>query len=230
VSDKLIWHDPDPTFPGADRRHPITQNPAYLTLRLLRHAIEHFATQVIPNGTLLDLGCGDAPYTPLFDEGINYVSVDRGKRYPIRVVADITTMLPFIDETFDAVLCTQVLEHISNPEMVVNEIYRVLKPQGIGFISVPFAWEIHQYPEDCHRFTPDELKSLFREFSHCEVEPLEPSDLAWIQSKLIRWHRANPESHWRKFIISRINRWMWRRKNRFQDKSHPGNLIVHIQK
>jgi SAM-dependent methyltransferase len=206
------------------------QNPAYLTLRMLQRAIEDFAACVKAPGTVLDLGCGDAPYAPLFDRRITHISVDVVKHFPVRVVADIAQKLPFADSSFDAVLCTQVLEHVADPTLVAAEIHRVLKAQGIGFVSLPFAWEIHHYPEDCHRFTPSELKVLFQDFATCEVEPLEPSDVAWVESKLIRWERARPESSWRKFVISRINRWMWRRRDRFQDRTHPGNLIVKIQK
>jgi SAM-dependent methyltransferase len=227
---KPEWRDPDPSWPGADRRYPTVENPSYITLRLLREAIEDFAASLTPPGSILDLGCGVAPYAPLFGDGWHYVSVDREQKYPVRLVADFTQKLPFGDQSFDAILCTQVLEHVPDPELVAGEIHRLLKPGGVGFVSVPFAWEIHHYPDDYHRFTPESLQKLFREFAMCDVKPLEPSDFAWVQSKLIRWHRCKPDSSWRKFWIRRVNRWLWRRRDRFQDKFHPGNLVARIQK
>jgi SAM-dependent methyltransferase len=230
MAGNLKLHDPDPSWPGADRRNPRLDNPAYMTLRLLREVVEVFAKQIAPPATVLDLGAGSVPYAPLFDSSINYVSVDLEKRYPTRMVADFAHLLPFSDNAVDAVLCTQVLEHVPDPESVAREIHRVLKPGGIGLVTVPFAWEIHQYPDDCHRFTPFSLKKLFEDFAKCGVSNLEPSDMAWLQSKMIRWHRRRPNSWWRKYVIRCINRWMWNRLDRMQDDTHPGNLIARIQK
>jgi SAM-dependent methyltransferase len=230
MSGSSSLHDPDLSWPGADRRNPRLDDPTYTTLRLLRESVEEFAKQIIPPATVLDLGAGAVPYAPLFDSAINYVSVDLEKRYPTRLVADFAYALPFADDVIDAVLCTQVLEHVPDPASVVQEIHRVLKPGGIGLITVPFAWEIHHYPDDCHRFTPFSLSKLFGDFARCDVNALEPSDLAWLQSKMIRWHRGNPDSGWRKYVIRRLNRWMWNRADRFQDDTHPGNLIARIQK
>jgi SAM-dependent methyltransferase len=224
------WRDPNPSWPGARRRQPVPSDPSFVTLGLLREAVEGFARQVTPPAKVLDLGCGDAPYAPLFAHGVSYVSVDRERKYPVRTVADFVRELPFGDGSFDAVLCSQVLEHVPDPVLVVGEIYRVLKAGGIGFVSVPFAWEVHHYPQDWHRFTLDGLRELLGAFSDCEVRPLEPSDMAWVQSKLIRWHRSRPDSRWRRFWIGRVNRWMWRRRGRFGDVSHPGNLVAWVKK
>jgi len=230
VPDDFELPDPDPSWPGGDRRNPVLDNPAYITLRMLRKTVEEFATQLTPAATVLDLGSGSVPYAPLFGKSVSYVSVDVEKQYPVRLVANFARLLPFKDASFDAVLCTQVLEHVADPQLVVAEIRRVLKPSGLGLVTVPFAWEIHQYPEDCHRFTPFSLRQLFQGFSSCDVQPLEPSDLAWMQSKMIRWHRGKPENSWRKFVIRRANRWVWKRRHRFRDLSHPGNLVARIQK
>ncbi len=227
---KPIWCDPDPSWSGADRRDPKFTNPAYITLRLLRETIEEFTTQVISEAILLDLGCGEVPYAPLFDEGVNYISLDRDLKYPVRVKGDLGEHLPFGDQTFDAVLCTQVLEHVQDPYLVAMEIYRVLKPDGVGFISVPFAWEIHHYPKDYHRFTPDSMRWLFQKFSKCDVMPLESSEQAWWQARLIRWDRRYPNSAWRKWVIGRVNRWIDRRRHQFDEYLHPGNIVARIRK
>ena len=163
----LRLNGPDPSWPGASRRSPGLDDPAYVTLRLLREEVEDFAKQIVPPATVLDLGAGSVPYAPLFNSAIHYVSVDLEKRYPTRLVADFAHALPFGDGVIDVVLCTQVLEHVANPESVAKEIHRVLKPSGKGLITVPFAWEIHHYPDDCHRFTPFSLQRLFGEFATC---------------------------------------------------------------
>jgi len=223
-------HDPDPSWPGGDRRSPALDNPSYGTLRLLREAVEEFANRLSPATAVLDLGSGTAPYAPLFRKSVSYVSVDMQKQYPVRLVANFARLLPFKDASFDAVLCTQVLEHVPDPGLVAAEILRVLKPGGVGLITVAFAWEIHHYPEDCHRFAPYSLRQLFDNFEACEVQPLEPSDLAWMQSKMIRWQRGKPDSSWQRFVIGSLNRWLWTRRHRFQDRSHPGNLVATVRK
>ena len=50
------------------------------------------------------------------------------------------TRLPFADNSFDKIICSEVLEHIENYQGVLREINRVLKPEGILAISVPRTW------------------------------------------------------------------------------------------
>lgn len=51
--------------------------------------------------------------------------------------------LPFSNQRLDAVTCSQVLEHGNQPEQVIREIYRILKTNGEGIISVPFIYKVH---------------------------------------------------------------------------------------
>ena len=57
------------------------------------------------------------------------------------------------DNTFDFVLCTEVLEHTIQPFDAIKEIYRILKPGGILFLSVPCNFRIHGPLPDNLRFT-----------------------------------------------------------------------------
>lgn len=69
--------------------------------------------------------------------------------------------LPFKDDTFDAVVSDQVLEHVEgDPFLAVKEMYRVLKPNGIALHATCFINPIHGSPNDYWRFTPDALKLL----------------------------------------------------------------------
>ena len=68
------------------------------------------------------------------------------------------------DNTFDYILCTEVLEHTLNPFEAVKEIYRILKPKGILFISIPFNFRIHGPLPDCWRFTKYGIKTLLKHF------------------------------------------------------------------
>jgi SAM-dependent methyltransferase len=77
--------------------------------------------------------------------------------------------MPVEDCSYDLVLCTQVLEHCENPQVIVNECYRVLKPGGTLIVTVPSIYPVHGYPADNWRFMPDGLKHLLRKFAEVEV-------------------------------------------------------------
>ncbi len=119
-------------------------------------------------GRLLDVGCGNQPYRPHFPNVTRYVGLD----YPVtqalqdfearpQVFGD-ARRLPFADETFDAVLCAQVLEHVNQPVEVLQEIGRVLKAGGTGILSAPFIYNVHVGPYDYFRFSPFGLAELLQ--------------------------------------------------------------------
>src|SRR6185437_4412540 len=74
------------------------------------------------------------------------------------------------DETFDAVLLTQVLEHVREPLRVVRELHRVLKRGGRLFLTAPLVWELHDLPHDFYRFTENGLRYLVEEAGFIDVE------------------------------------------------------------
>jgi SAM-dependent methyltransferase len=74
--------------------------------------------------------------------------------------------------TFDYVLCTEVLEHTLNPFAAIKEIKRILKPEGLVFISVPFNFRIHGPLPDCWRFTEHGLKALLKDFKIIKLEEI----------------------------------------------------------
>jgi SAM-dependent methyltransferase len=82
--------------------------------------------------------------------------------YPEHNVLDLV----FADDSFDVVLFDQVLEHVEgNPQDALDELYRVLKPNGVLFCATVLVYPIHGYPSDFWRFTPNGLKLLCRRFS-----------------------------------------------------------------
>lgn len=69
-------------------------------------------------------------------------------------------LLPLDNACVDTLICTEVLEHVADPNQVVAELIRVLRPGGHLILSVPFLVPIHGDPFDFQRFTEQGLRRL----------------------------------------------------------------------
>lgn len=97
-------------------------------------------------------------------DDIERVGVDIYKSDSVDVVCD-AHYLPFLAGSFDGVWIQAVLEHVVEPVVVVAEIHRVLKPEGIVYAETPFMQQVHEGPYDFTRFTVTGHRYLFRDFS-----------------------------------------------------------------
>ncbi len=80
-------------------------------------------------------------------------------------------ILPFPDKTFDIIVTTKyIMEHVSEPEKVIGEFHRVLKPAGEAFITAAHIRRQHQAPHDYFRFTEYALDYLFKKVGFGEVK------------------------------------------------------------
>jgi SAM-dependent methyltransferase len=106
-------------------------------------------------GRTLDIGAGRLAWrSVLMPHVTDYVSGDLSKGHPdLDVVLDVTSRLPFVDETFDTLFCCSVLEHAPEPWNALSEMRRVLVPGGIAIVSLPFVLHLHDEPYDYYRFT-----------------------------------------------------------------------------
>lgn len=115
-------------------------------------------------GVLLDAGCGNQPfadwYAPLVDR---VVALDAAPLEGITVVG-FADQLPFSDRSFDTVLCTEVLEHVTNAEYACAELFRVLRPGGHLVVTVPYLYPTHEAPYDFRRFTHYGVRSLLERY------------------------------------------------------------------
>ena len=142
--------------------------------RFLRYA----TAQIDPGSLVLDAGAGDAPYRELFRE-YRYVTADFAAtqyhdfaRSGLDTICDLSE-LPFMSGSIDAIISTQVLEHVPTPAKVLGEFRRVLRAGGHLFLTVPLIWELHEMPYDFYRYTPFSLDRLLREagFTVTFIEP-----------------------------------------------------------
>lgn len=161
-------------------------------------------------GRVLDVGCGEMPFRPLLPGGTHYVGLDVpqagafGMARHAELVEFDGRRIPFPDASFDHLLCTEVLEHAADPEALVAEMLRVLRPGGTLAVTVPFSARVHHAPHDHHRFTRYRLASLFAGFDSAEIAE-RGDDLAVIANKLIvvcmRLARPAPAMLWRLPIL-----------------------------
>ncbi len=148
---------------------------------LMRRAMESEASRAA--GRLLDVGCGDRPYEGVFRSRVDsYVGLEIGReRYKDPCVAawGDAAALPFRSDSFDTVLCNQVLEHVPEPGRAVGEMARVLKPGGHLILTAPHIWGIQEEPHDYYRFTPYGLRYL-GERAGLEVVAVRPLAGFWV--------------------------------------------------
>jgi len=141
-------------------------------------------------GNVLDVGCGQSPYKFLLDEmstkyyGIDIVDANKFDYKNSEITPFNGEDIPFGDQTFDGVICTEVLEHVYNYQKLVNEMYRVMKFGGKGIVTIPWSARYHYIPYDFFRYTPSSLKVMFSQFSKVEIKP-RGSDISNIANKLI---------------------------------------------
>lgn len=138
----------------------------------------------IKNGSkVLDVGAGSAPYRELFNH-CDYKTQDftqlkenqlRGLKgyYRIDFTSDIVN-IPVESESFDVILCTEVLEHVPQPILAIKEMSRILKKGGFLLLSAPLGSGLHQEPYHFYGgFTPYWYEKFLVEngFNILEIKP-----------------------------------------------------------
>lgn len=83
------------------------------------------------------------------------------------------------NDSFEFILCTEVIEHVANPFKAVKEIYRILKPGGFLFLSTPFNFRIHGPLPDNWRFTEHGIRELLKKFNIIELNYKE-TESRWL--------------------------------------------------
>lgn len=138
--------------------------------------------QLRPRPIVLVIGgaiVGDGMETLYEDPEIRLVGLDLQDSPNVQLLAD-AHVLPFADESIDAVVVQAVLEHVINPLQVVTEIRRVLKTDGLVYSETPFLQQVHEGPYDFTRYTESGHRFLFRWF-----EEIDAGNLAGAGTQLL---------------------------------------------
>lgn len=137
-------------------------------------------------GTLYDLGAGEAPYKDFFLRYADrYIAVDWAESYhaiKVDIAADLNKPLPIESNVADTVVSLSVMEHLCEPQVMLDEAFRILKRGGAVVLQVPWQWWIHEAPYDFFRYTPYGLKYLLEKagFVDVVVEPQAGFFTMWI--------------------------------------------------
>ncbi len=161
----------------------------------------YYAAKDYVQGDLLEIGCGDGRGIELLSPLTKrYVALDKiqeaiatlSKKYP--KVEFVQAVIPPIrhieDDTFDTVVSFQVIEHIENDKLYLEEIYRVLKPGGKAIITTPnIKQTLSRNPWHIREYTADGLEKLAKTiFTKVEMKGIAGNE------KVMEYHENNRKS------------------------------------
>lgn len=129
----------------------------------MRSTVRRWVRQRPADARVLEIGGGASVLGGMIKNdlpGVHYVSTDIAPTNNTHVVADAMA-LPVRDGVVDAVLALEVLEHMPRPQLVLAEAARVLKPDGVLIVTVPFMFGEHDF-HDYFRYTPRGLAELLQ--------------------------------------------------------------------
>lgn len=141
------------------------------------------------DGPVLEIGSKDYGSTSSFRDtylGAEYVGVDLEDGKNVDVVADLTQGTgPLPVSHFALGICCSVMEHVRKPWIMAEHVTSLIRPGGHLYMSVPWVWRYHPYPDDYYRFSWRGIEEIFPEFAWSNVvystnvpEELIPLDLA----------------------------------------------------
>ncbi len=190
-------------------------------LQITREVVQHCQKYI--KGKTIDYGCGRAKYKSIItSQAKSYVAFDMVSGPNVDVVGDVLKT-PFQDNEFDTVISNQVLEHVSKPWLMIKEIGRILKPDGICILTAPFLAPYHPDPQDNFRFTTSGLTSMFRNEGFEVLECGGYGLFFTVLSEFIHFSCFDPyakSKRWSGFIMDKI-----RLMARFLDRFVKGDKI-----
>jgi SAM-dependent methyltransferase len=129
-------------------------------------------------GTVLDIGCADggirATLTRVSEyHGLDYPRTAQGLYGTRPEIFGDARRLPFQDRSFDTVMLLDVLEHVPDPELALNEASRVLRSGGRLLLTIPFAYPLHDQPHDYQRLTEHGLARRIQQ-AGLQIELIQP--------------------------------------------------------
>lgn len=154
----------------------------WLLRKITRESLDEFLTPLATDVPVLEIGSSHKPLRGLFP---TLVASDLRHQSGLDLQFDAHA-LPFADQAFPMIVAIEVLEHCKDPQRVIDEIFRVLKPGGRMILTTRFLFPIHDAPHDYFRFTRYGLLHLCRHFSvvQTQEEVTTPATMAVLLQRL----------------------------------------------
>lgn len=160
------------------------------------------------SGDVLDFGCGAKPYKNLFQYK-SYIGVDveTGSHSHREEAVDIFydgKRVPFADNRFDSVFCSEVFEHVEDIDGSLSDIFRVLKPGGHLLFTMPFGMEEHEIPYDFRRLTSFGVAAILRKHSFSIIKTQKTNGYLEAVSQLFIFYVASlfPKNRIMRLVLS----------------------------
>lgn len=155
------WKESKFTFKNGKLRASRNPKEVIVSSRMIVDKVAEFYTYALPKyakGDLLDLGCGKVPFYLAYKDLVRSIfCVDwensMHKNEFLDQHADLNQKLDLPSDAYDTLILSDVLEHIKKPVLLVEEMNRILRKDGILLMNVPFYYWIHEEPFDYHRYT-----------------------------------------------------------------------------
>lgn len=173
----------------------LVNQPHMTLLRILEY---NCVRRICLEGLALDIGGGrNSDYYRLLPTQGTVHAVNLDRRIVPTYIADLNQSLPVARESYDSVISLNTLEHVRRDSFVLEEMFRVLKPEGNLYVLVPFLYRVHASPSDYHRHTAhfwaETLMSIGFSAANVTIEPLTPgllmASLALIEFSFPSWIR-----------------------------------------
>ena len=164
--------------------------------------IQHFITELEKKQVILNFGSGTQPH---FAD--NVYNVDLFPYNNIDIICPID-VIPFKRNSVDMIICVAVLEHVKNPQGIVQKFYEMLKDGGRIYVEIPFMQGIHADPYDFQRFTSDGLRVLLSSFKEIKLNSCAgpASSLCWILREFVASFGGN--SHILYYVLKLLSGWV----------------------
>lgn len=189
------------------------------------------------HGIVLDVGGGRERGRFKRPDDTKWIVLDISRELSPNIMAD-AQRLPVKSETIDCVKCTELLEHVEYPEIVIKEITRILKSSGTLILSVPFNFGIHGDPYDFHRFTDHKLNRMLE--SDFEIRTIKKQGLYFtVLCYMVKQNILNIKSRLRLLlywtfplmdILTKLDQTNFVQKSKFMSSFTTGFFVIATKK